>query len=687
MMKRWVCLWAMVGVLSAAVHADLVHRWTLDETSGTVAADSVGTLNGTIIGGNLSFGLPGKLGTAIGFPGQNNNGIDTGSTSSLPATGPFSLFAYIKTSMTAGQGHIFSNHSNIPNRSNFGVNEGQLFWFHNGGLGFQPVGPVIADGKWRLVGLTRDAANNWSLWINETEYPVGNSAAALGTTQTWHIGINSLRNQFPFNGVIDDVRIYNQAVTGSYILKTRTWNPTPADGATGVMTSPVLQWNTAMDPNNLGQVNPQVTAHYLYVTLNEPNFSGISPVTIAVSGAAGTYPSALDKDSKVYWRVDQGIHGSAFDAADTIEGVVWSFETLKSVPVIMQQPVGRFVGAGQDVVFTVEVASLSPVFCTWYKVVDGGDDTVMAGPTLEGFTLTILNAQVADEGLYYCKAVNASGEASAVFSDTAKLAIKRLVGHWPLDGNANDVSGNESHGQLITLTAGTEPNWAGGIDGQAFNGLGTNYIEISNEPLFRFYENLSVSAWVKGTNFGSWNGIVSKHAGIIGWELIKHGNPGVAGFIVRRSTDYLRYETMAGTTSIEDGQWHHLAAVLDGVKRQRRLYVDGLLEASAAYDHTMMQNGSNAPVRIAATMFNDVLGTPAVGVIDDVRLYNYPLDSQMIAQDYADMTGESVCYYGAPAWDISGPNGTPDCVVDLYDFAQLASDWQACGLVPDTYCP
>jgi hypothetical protein len=101
----------------------------------------------------------------------------------------------------------------------------------------------------------------------------------------------------------------------------------------------------------------------------------------------------------------------------------------------------------------------------------------------------------------------------------------------------------------------------------------------------------------------------------------------------------------------------------------------------------MMQNGSNAPVRIAATMFNDVLGTPAVGVIDDVRLYNYPLDSQMIAQDYADMTGESVCYYGAPAWDISGPNGTPDCVVDLYDFAQLASDWQACGLVPDTYCP
>jgi len=40
-----------------------------------------------------------------------------------------------------------------------------------------------------------------------------------------------------------------------------------------------------------------------------------------------------------------------------------------------------------------------------------------------------------------------------------------------------------------------------------------------------------------------------------------------------------------------------------------------------------------------------------------------------------------------PVADISGPTGTPDCIVDLFDFAELAASWLTCNLVPVEACP
>lgn len=37
-------------------------------------------------------------------------------------------------------------------------------------------------------------------------------------------------------------------------------------------------------------------------------------------------------------------------------------------------------------------------------------------------------------------------------------------------------------------------------------------------------------------------------------------------------------------------------------------------------------------------------------------------------------------------YDFSGPQGQPDCKVDLYDLAQLAAQWLVCTLIPETDC-
>jgi hypothetical protein len=38
------------------------------------------------------------------------------------------------------------------------------------------------------------------------------------------------------------------------------------------------------------------------------------------------------------------------------------------------------------------------------------------------------------------------------------------------------------------------------------------------------------------------------------------------------------------------------------------------------------------------------------------------------------------------AADLSGPNGTPDCYINLYDFAVIANNWLDCNNPADTHC-
>src|SRR3989344_4635920 len=54
---------------NADIATGLVSHWKLDETSGTTAADSAGTNNGTIIGATFTAG---KIGNGLSFNGTSD---------------------------------------------------------------------------------------------------------------------------------------------------------------------------------------------------------------------------------------------------------------------------------------------------------------------------------------------------------------------------------------------------------------------------------------------------------------------------------------------------------------------------------------------------------------------------------------------------------------------------------------
>ena len=67
---------------------------------------------------------------------------------------------------------------------------------------------------------------------------------------------------------------------------------------------------------------------------------------------------------------------------------------------------------------------------------------------------------------------------------------------------------------------------------------------------------------------------------------------------------------------------------------------------------------------------------------DSVAVVTDTVRVEVISPTCADVIAEGLLLVG----DISGPDGTPDCRVDLIDFAVMALDWLACNDPAEPEC-
>jgi arylsulfatase A-like enzyme len=157
---------------------------------------------------------------------------------------------------------------------------------------------------------------------------------------------------------------------------------------------------------------------------------------------------------------------------------------------------------------------------------------------------------------------------------------------------------------------------------------------VANEVVINGFKGITgtnprtVSAWIKTAE-------TNRSLGIVSWGDLPSGNKW--SLLVQNTTDpkgALRLELGFGntiaSTPVNDGQWHHVACVLDAwpspSSTNIQFYVDGQLDAIAG----------GAVVPINTTASNDVLigsdiqGRFFNGVIDEVRLYNRALNAAEI---------------------------------------------------------
>jgi hypothetical protein len=231
-----------------------------------------------------------------------------------------------------------------------------------------------------------------------------------------------------------------------------------------------------------------------------------------------------------------------------------------------------------------------------------------------------------------------------------------LVGHWPLDGNANDtVNGNDGTvvGALPTTDRFGNPNSAYSFDGM------DDYIQtLDNGPAIG-NEEYSIALWVKPD-------VQANHQG---WIFDPRGDIYDGRYyaqIVVLAPDHQSYPNRlwvgvfdgtclncpsddpdSGKVSfrgsnypvINDDQWHHIVFIGDNVNDEWMLYIDGELIETRA--NTLENTSVTQPIAFGREQYNN--RPPRYkGAIDDVRVYNRALSS-VEAQQLFDPPPQLVC--------------------------------------------
>ncbi|MBN2841686.1 MAG: LamG domain-containing protein, partial [Sedimentisphaerales bacterium] len=127
---------------------------------------------------------------------------------------------------------------------------------------------------------------------------------------------------------------------------------------------------------------------------------------------------------------------------------------------------------------------------------------------------------------------------------------------------------------------------------------------------------------------------------------------------------------ITGSSWIDDGRWHHVAATLtdDGsaTNAEIRLYVDGMLQANALVNTTQhIFTSDDYNVEIGALINNGVATGPFKGMIDEVSIYTRALSDVEIFNLYSQLA-------------LTG-DFTANGEIDLVDFGVLAGDWLYSG--------
>jgi len=346
MCKKLICLFfsiLMLG-LTSSVSADLVGHWMLDDGSGTTVSDSSGNGNHGTIEGNPTW-ITGVSGGALEFHGLGAAGgggdyIDCGNDASLDITGATSIALWIRPDAddpegkgmeTAPMAKAMSGMSpdwSYQVRYGWGGPEPYMaFTFNTSPRAWAFVGKNLERNEWCHIACSYDGTTLTCYLDGEQtdSTPMGPITSSPTPVLIGSDGWGS-----DWIGAIDDVRIYDHALTEAEILGTMVgevwpyaYGPDPKDGALNAGTWVTLGWKPGGNAvshdvymgDNLSDVNE--------ATRDSDVFRINQDLIFYIAGFPGyAFPDGLVPGTTYYWRIDEV---NEADPNSPWKGEVWSF--------------------------------------------------------------------------------------------------------------------------------------------------------------------------------------------------------------------------------------------------------------------------------------------------------------------------------------------------------------------------
>ncbi|MBX0322114.1 LamG domain-containing protein [Halomicroarcula sp. F13] len=233
-----------------------VARWRFEETSGTVAADSVGSADG-FLRGSPTLDTTGVFATSgVTFGSSSEDYVEVADAASLTPTAELSFGGWYRT--TSGEnsqtvlqkadarfgdeGYAVDVQTDNSVRGHVAVDSGQA--------SVNPFGVATHDGEWHHLLLTWDG-DALVLYLDgaEADRDASQSGSVVHSTRSLYVGRgdNGYTSYYGMVGTVDDVRVYDTALTASAVTSlyegtapsptpTATETATPTETATATLT-------------------------------------------------------------------------------------------------------------------------------------------------------------------------------------------------------------------------------------------------------------------------------------------------------------------------------------------------------------------------------------------------------------------------------------------------------------------
>jgi Concanavalin A-like lectin/glucanases superfamily len=212
---------------SAPTTSGLVGWWKLDESSGTTAADSSGTGNTGTLNNSPTWISSGKINGALSFNGTSQY-VGVPDAASLRLAGPWTVSAWVNLNALPPSSHVATisakQASSGYNNYELDVNNvngcPSLSWevqFDSGGTTYRDCSAAtINTGTWYHVAATWDGTT-LSLYANGALGSTATPGHIPNSTSGRPLSIGSTAGSNYLNGTLDDVRVYNRALSAAEV--------------------------------------------------------------------------------------------------------------------------------------------------------------------------------------------------------------------------------------------------------------------------------------------------------------------------------------------------------------------------------------------------------------------------------------------------------------------------------------
>nr|WP_234307661.1 MULTISPECIES: LamG-like jellyroll fold domain-containing protein [unclassified Streptomyces] len=306
-----------------------------------------------------------------------------------------------------------------------------------------------------------------------------------------------------------------------------------------------------------------------------------------------------------------------------------------------------FDGVGKYGSFVIKGAD-SDVAKYWFGI--NGDPTSKNAVTTSTGAAKSVNVLPAKPGLNFftAKAFDQAGNASETRTYQFRVAAGQPEqAMWELDeGPDSDAAGGTSPQRTAELRGGATPGVAG-AKATAVSFDGVDDYAVTDIPTVNTSGGFSVSAWAKLAS-------LPDHAAIIAAQPGNHA----PGFELYYSQAYDRWAfnqyksdtadagiaraMQASAGGAKAGEWTHLVGTYSSTDDELKLYVNGELAGTTAYDSPW---DARRGLQIGAGSYNGEPGAFFPGAIDELQIFDKPLSVNEVSRLY----GKESLNAGRPA--------------------------------------